>query len=331
MTVESNRLALAATNLEMSIITRVPANVETHGSISVPARLLADVVGGLPNEPVTLRMKGASLRLECGRFVNNIAGLDADEFTRIPTITKEGISFPAPALRDAIECTAFAAATDESRPVLTGVYVGIGPEGVKLAAADGFRLAKYVLGTESMQPRPDLIIPARAMRELANIIGDAEGAIKMATGDNQVVFETGATTLVSRLIDGQFPGFEKIIPEEHATRCLVDTRELAKAVKLASHFALASQGILKVQVQEKEGLTLSANAADVGDNQGTIGAMIEGRDNEIAVNVRFLADVLEAIETQQVALELMGAHSPLVLRPVGDDRYTHVIMPMSMR
>jgi DNA polymerase-3 subunit beta len=315
----------------MSIITRVPANVETHGSISVPARLLADVVGGLPNEPVTLQMHSASLRLECGRFVTNIVGLDADEFPRIPTTTGEGIPFQAPALRDAIECTAFAAATDESRPVLTGVYVGIGPEGVKLAAADGYRLAKYVLDTESMQPRPDLIIPARALRELTGIIGDTEGAIRMAASDNQVVFETGATTLVSRLIDGQFPDFERIIPEEHATGCLVDTRELAKAVKLASHFALASQGILKVQVQEKEGLTLSANAADVGDNQGTIGATIIGRDNEIAVNVRFLADVLEAIETQQVALELIGPHAPLVLRPVGDDRYTHVIMPMSMR
>jgi DNA polymerase-3 subunit beta len=315
----------------MSITTRVSIFSGTHGSISVPARLLADVVGGLPNDMVTLRMHGTSLRLECGRFVTNIAGLDADEFPRIPTTTGEGISFPAPALRDAIKCTAFAAATDESRPVLTGVYVGIGPEGVKLAAADGFRLAKYVLGTESMQSRPDLIIPARALRELANIIGDAEGAIRMAVSDNQVVFETGATTLVSRLIDGQFPDFERIIPKEHTTRCLVDTRELAKAVKLASHFALASQGILKVQVQEKEGLTLSANAADVGDNQGTIGAMIEGADNEIAVNVRFLADVLEATETQQVALELMGAHSPLVLRPVGDDHYTHVIMLMSMR
>jgi DNA polymerase-3 subunit beta len=237
----------------------------------------------------------------------------------------------APALRDAIECTAFAAATDESRPVLTGVYVGISTEGVKLAAADGFRLAKYILNQDDIPEMADLIIPARALRELANIIGDAEGAIRMVDSDNQVVFETGATTLVSRLIDGQFPDFERIIPKKHATRCLVDTRELAKAVKLASHFALASQGILKVQVQEKEGLILSANAADVGDNQGTIGAMIEGADNEIAVNVRFFTDVLEAIETQQVALELQGPHAPLVLRPVGDDRYTHVIMPMSMR
>ena len=340
---DGGRLKLAATNLEIGITHWIGAQVQEEGAITVPARLLADVVGGLPNDRVTLTLDGRTqtLRVEGGRFVSNIKGADADDFPTIPSIAdrEATTSLPADVLRQAIEQVAFAAATDESRPVLVGVLVRLREQTMFMAAADGFRLATRQVPLAEVVSKPvEFIVPARALLELARIAGEVEGNVGMIVtpGGGQVLFHTATTEFVSSLIDGKFPDIERVIPQQYATRVLVDTAELAKAVKLASYFATASQNAIKLTMEAggelgPGRLVISANAADVGDNRGELDCMVQGEGGQIALNVRYLSDLLGVVKTAQLAIETQSPQSPGVFKPVGQEGYLHIIMPMSIR
>lgn len=340
---DGGRLKLAATNLEIGITHWIGAQVQEEGAITVPARLLADVVGGLPNDRVTLTLdaRTQTLRVECGRFVSNIKGADANDFPTIPSIAdrEATTSVPADVLRQAIEQVAFAAATDESRPVLVGVLVRLREQTMFMAAADGFRLATRQVPLAEVVSKPvEFIVPARALLELARIAGEAEGNVGMIVtpGGGQVLFHTPTTEFVSSLIDGKFPDIERVIPQQYATRVIVDTAELAKAVKLASYFATASQNAIKLTMEPggelgPGRLVISANAADVGDNRGELDCMVHGEGGQIALNVRYLSDLLGVVKTAQLAIETRSPQSPGVFKPVGQEGYLHIIMPMSIR
>jgi DNA polymerase-3 subunit beta len=340
---DGGRLKLAATNLEIGITHWIGAKVEEEGAITVPAKLLADVISGLPNDKVTLTLdaRTQTVKVDCARFTNNIKGIEADEFPAIPTISdrEPTATLPPQLLREAIDQVAFAAASDDSRPVLAGVLVRLRESQAILAAADGFRLAtRTMLLPEPIRGGQDFIVPARALSELSRIIGDTEGmvSITVTPGGGQVLFHTETTDLVTRLIDGKFPDFERIIPAQHLTRTVLETQELLKAVKLASFFAVNSQNVVKLTLEPGGDLApghlvISANAAEVGDNRGELDAMIHGDGGQIALNVKYLGDALAAMKTAQVALETQTAQSPGVLKPVGQDGYVHIIMPMSIR
>lgn len=340
---DGGRLKLAATNLEVGITNWVGAQVQEEGAVTVPAKLLMDVVGGLPNDRVTLTLdpRTQTLEVKAARFTSNIKGIEAEEFPTIPTISdrEPAVSLPGQVLREAIDQVVFAAASDDTRPTLAGVLVRLRDNRLILAAADGFRLA-----TRSVQlPEPhgqslEFIVPARALGELGRIAGEADGnvGITITPGGGQVLFHTETTELVSRLIEGKFPDFERIIPSQYATRSVLDTAELAKAVKLASYFASASQNVVKLTIESGGDLgpgrlVISANAAEVGDNTGELDGMIHGEGGQIALNVKYLAEALSAMKTAQVALETQTPSSPGVFKPVGSEGYIHVIMPMSIR
>jgi DNA polymerase-3 subunit beta len=340
------QLHLSATNLEIGIKTRIGAMIEEEGMVTVPARLFSDVIGGLPNDKVTLTLdaRTQTVKVECARFTSNIKGIEADEFPTIPTVEdrEPTMTLPADMLRQTIDQVAFAAANDESRPVLTGVLVRLRDATLTFAAADGFRLATRTIaipeGARTAAEVPDIIVPARTLSELARISSDAEGeiAITVTPGGGQVLFHTETTDLVSRLIDGKFPDFERIIPGSYETRMVLETQDLVKAVKLASFFASASQNIVKFVVDSGGDvapgkLTISANAAEVGDNTGELDGIVSGEGSQIALNVKFLGEALSAMKSTQVALELQNPQSPGVFRPVGQDDYIHIIMPMAIR
>lgn len=339
---DEGRLKLAATNLEIGITCWIGAKVEDEGAVTVPAKLLSDVVGGLPNDKISISLdaRTQALNVRCARFEGNIKGIEADEFPVIPTIAdrQPTVSFEPAALREAIEQVAVAAATDDTRPVLTGVLLRLKGNVAIFAAADGFRLAVKTLQlAEPVREPMDVIIPARALSELARIIGDVEGTVDVTvtpTG-GQILFHTESTDLVSRLIEGKFPDFERIIPANHATRTVLETQDLAKAVKLASYFATSSANIVKLTMDAgSDGpgkLTISANAAEVGDNQSALDGMVNGEGGQIALNVKFLADALNTIKTAQIALETQTPQSPGVFKPVGLEGYVHIVMPMTVR
>ncbi len=343
LSTDEGRLKLAATNLEIGITCWIGAKVEEEGAVTIPAKLLADVVGGLPNDRITLTLdaRTQTVNLRCSRSEANIKGIEAEEFPVIPTVAERAptVSFSPDVLREAIEQVAFAAASDDTRPVLGGVLMRLRGNTATFAAADGFRLSvRTVQLAQPVADGVDVIVPARALQELARTLGDVEGDVDVTItpSGGQILFHTSQMDLVSRLIEGKFPDFERIIPAAHATRTILDTQELAKAVKLASYFANASANIVKLTMESGGDLgpgklTISANAAEVGDNKSALDGMVNGEGGQIALNVKFLAEALQSFKTPQVAFETQTPQSPGVFKPVGQDGYVHIVMPMTVR
>ncbi|MEO7019712.1 MAG: DNA polymerase III subunit beta [Ktedonobacteraceae bacterium] len=340
---DHDRLKLSATNLEIGINCWVEAQIVEEGTTTVPAKLLTDFVSSLPQASVEMTMPADShtLTIKSLRSSANIKGMDAAEFPQIPS--NEGGETPvildAPQLKEMIDQVAFAAADDDSRPVLTGVLVQVSDEKITFAAADSFRLAVRVadlVGNE--HPRGDILIPARTLTELARIL-PAEGPVEMIVTPNrsQVLFHTPNLDLVSRLIEGTFPPFRNIIPKESTTRAVVETKEFAAAVKSSALFARDSSNIARVKInsvgEDGQGIgsiTIEATAEDLGDNVSTVNANVDGPSLEVIFNVKYLGDVLATIGTPEVALEASSASKPGVLKPVGPNDHTYVIMPMHM-
>jgi DNA polymerase-3 subunit beta len=343
LSTDNGRLKLAATNLELAITCWIGSKVDREGAVTIPAKLLNDLVSSLPNDRITLELEptSQSVKLTCARYENNINGITADDFPDLPSNgTQDPIAvFSCDVLREAIDQIAFAAATDDSRPVLTGVLVRLRENHATLASADGFRLAQRIIPLATPVQTPvEMIIPARALMELSRIIAGSEGnvAMTMTPGGSQVLFHTEDIDLVTRVLDGKYPDIERVIPQSYTTRTLVDTAELAKAVKIASLFASSSANIVRLDIQSGGDMApgrivISANAAEVGNNSGVVDCMVHGEGNKIALNVRFLQEAISAVKTAQVAIETQTEQQPAVFRPVGLDGYIHIVMPMMVR
>lgn len=336
---EGGRLKLAATNLEIGITHWAGAQVQTEGAITVPARQLADYVNALPPDRVDmeLNVKTQTLHLKCARYDANIKGVDASEFPIIPTIGDNNKILVEPdVLKELISQATFSAAQDDSRPVLTGILAKFDKDAVTFASADGFRLSvrSAVLGTKLAAP-VSVIIPAKALQDVARVIGDQEAPVEIAITDNrsQVLFHLDNTDIVSQLIDGNFPDFNQIVPKTYSTRTIMNTNELQNAVKAASVFAREASNIVRLNISSGNDMgggkvIIAAQSAETGDNVGEIDATVDGDPIEIAFNARFLSDVLGVLNSPQVALETVSAAAPGVVKPVGRDDFTHVIMPM---
>ena len=331
---EDAGLKLTATNLEIGITYWVPGKIETDGATTVPAKLLTDLVNSLPaGDRIDLELQaGDVLHLRCGRFESHIKGIDAEEFPAIGAAGERPTTRIAQnVLRRALAETAFAAASDEARPILTGVLAKFEGDQLTLAAADNYRIAVKTIPILDAVPETSVVVPARALNELARILADVEDPVEvvLAGGRNQILFHLDGIDLVSRLIDGQFPNYQQVVPQSHTTRAILDREELLRAVRPAALIAHESANIVKLQVNAdgESGITVSANA-EVGDHVGQVEAAVEGDGTTIAFNARYLADVLTNVTADQFALELNGPLSPGVFKPVGDDHYIHVVMPV---
>jgi len=351
---DRGQLKLAATNLDLAISYWVGAHVEAEGAITLPARLLTDFVSSLPDDRIdmTLAARGYTVHFTCGRFAANIKGIDAEEFPRIPTVADSPTyALPTALLRECIQSVVFAAAPDDSRPVLAGVLFTLQDGQLTLAAADGFRLAVRSVAvtpeaagaaTAEQAGPPEalsMIVPAKTLTEVARVLSDDDSVVEIAAtpAKNQVLFRVPRAEIVSRLIEGQFPDYQKILPRSYQTRAVLNTAEFLRATRAASVFARDNAMIVRLAITPgAEELApgrvhVSATAAEAGDNAGEIDASVEGNEIQIAFNGRYLRDALEAIDTEQVGLELTGPTSPGVLKPVGEPHeYLHVIMPMQV-
>jgi DNA polymerase-3 subunit beta len=331
---EDAGLKLTATNLEIGITYWVPGKIENDGATTVPAKLLTDYVNALQGgEKVELELTaGETLHLRAGRAESNLKGIDADEFPSIQTAGERPTTRIAQnVLRRALEETAFAAASDEARPILTGVLARFEGDTVTLAAADNYRIAVKTIPVLDAVADTSIVIPARALNELIRILGDVDDPVEivLAQAKNQILFHLEGVDLVSRLIDGQFPNYQQVLPQNHTTRAVLDREELLRAVRPAALIAHESANIVKLQVggDGAAGIVVSANA-EVGDHVGEVEAAVEGDGTTIAFNARYLADVLTNVDAEQFALELNGPLSPGVFKPIGDDQYVHVVMPV---
>ena len=344
LSVDQSMLKLSATNLEIAMTTWVGAMIEEEGSITVPARLLTEFVNSLPNDKIDLELDEGSglLHISSGNSDAHINITDAAEFPPIPTV-EDGVAAEVDplVLKSAITRVAFAAATEESRPVLTGVEVKLDESTFTMAAADGFRLA--VQNGTLLKAVPDevsVIIPARTMNELNRLIGDREEPVEilMTPEKGQVMFRIrGGDTveIVSQLLQGTFPNYEQLIPQSYTTRAVMDLPTVLRAARTASIFARDGSNIIRMHLMPAEADTeppkveISARSEEVGDNEDTVDLdEIEGEEGKIAFNSRYLLDVLAVLEKGKVALETTTSSSPGVFKPTDSDDYIHVVMPM---
>ncbi len=336
---DDGRLKLVATNLEMAITCWLGSKIEEEGTITVPARLLTEFVSSLPNDTIKIQLspQTKTLGLKCARFEARISGVDAKDFPPIPSVD-DGIktTVEVDALRQGINQVVFAAATEESRPVLTGVSARFEKESLILAAADGFRLAVYELPiTTAVSQKTEVIIPAHTLAELNRLIADQEEPVDITLNPqkSQVLFRLQNINLVSQLIQGSFPNYSQLIPQSYTTRVIVNVSDFLQATRTASIFARDGSGIVRLMItpggETSPGkLSVSARSEEIGDDVGEIDATVEGDESKIAFNGKYLTDVLNALHESQVSLEMTNPSSPGLIRPVGTDNYTHVIMPM---
>ena len=334
---EGSQLKLAATNLEIAITCWIGATVEEEGTITIPARLVTDFVNSLPSGRIDMILppRSQSVELRCARYEARVSGLDPADFPPIPKIA-EGVTIKLKPeeLRMAINQVAFAAASEESRPVLTGVDAEFDGAQLTLAAADGFRLAvrKFSLDTP-VDEKMSVIIPARSLAELNRLISDQREPVELTINPkkSQTIFRLTNVEMVSQLIQGTFPNYEQLIPQAYSTRAVVKLSEFLMATRSASIFARDGSGIVRLQIMPKDGkgkIAISARAEEIGDNLGEVDAVVEGEEAKIAFNSRYLMDVLGVLTEEEVALEATTSSSPDVIRPVGKDNYVHVVMPM---
>jgi DNA polymerase III subunit beta len=337
---DGGRLKISATNLELGINCWIGAKVEDEGAITVPARTFTELISLLPPDRVDLELniRTQSLRVMCRHTDTNIKGIDAQEFPIIPAFQPDSAAFiDAAVLKKMISKVAFAAATDESRPMLTGVMTKLDGDKITMAAADGFRLSVCtgILKEPVAEPRA-MLIPARAVAEVARVIGEQEEpvAITVTPSHGQVLIHLQNTDVVAQLIEQKFPDYEPIIPKKHTTRTVVNTADLLKACRQAGIFARESSDTMRLKITPSNGepsqVTITAKADETGDNLSQLDATTEGDEVEIAFNVKYLIDVLSVIDAPQTAIETTLPKSPGLLKPVGDSTFLHVIMPMHL-
>ncbi len=339
LSTDKSGLKLSATNLEMGITCWIGAKVHEEGSTTLPAKTLIDLVGTLPRERIDLELdaRTQTMQVACAEFTNEIKCIGSDEFPVLPSAEDDhGLEINVSNLREMIDQVVFVAATDDSRPVLTGVEVKIENETLTFAAADGFRLAvctSSLSGSDGTDV--DVIIPARALAELARIIGDESDVVSITMPPNggQVIFRVRDVELVCQLIEGKFPDYQQLLPDSYQTRVVMSTEKFLGACRAAQIFARESSYAVTLSVKSgdnpgEDRLEVSANAAETGSNESSIESSLDGDPVEIAFNVRYLTEVLRVIGTPDVALETNGEASPGVLRPVGREDFVSVVMPM---
>lgn len=338
---DEGRLRLSATNLELGITCWLGARIDEEGSTTVPARTITDLVNTLPSDQVNLSLDAntQTLNVRSGTSNTDIKCIDAQEFPPLPVPNlDEALHINVADFKEMIQQVAFAASTDEARPVLMGVLVTVDKDKITMAAADGFRLSVRKAMISSAAPKPvSAIIPARALSELARVASDGNETIAMVIpqGRGQVIFRVKDVEVVSQLIDGTFPDYQQIIPRSYKSRTLVSTASLLKACKQAEIFAREGSNVARLDIKasgdlEPSEIEISATSEETGSNETIVEATVDGIGLLIAFNVKFLREVLEVVKSPNVAIETSAPNAPGVIKTVGDDDFIHVIMPMHL-
>ncbi len=335
---QEEKLRIVAYDMEIGAQSTLGIETEEGGSLTVPARVLGDVVASLPDATVEMRTEERSvLGLTCGRSQYRIHGLPAEEFPALPEVT-EGVSLDISqaAMRELIRATIFAASADEARAILTGVLLLREGDGVKMVATDSYRLAVRNAPAEQVKASGgdgewQAIIPARALQELNRMLepGEDKPPVQVRASKQQIVFAVGGYMLVSRLIEGQFPNYERVIPTDIERSVEVSREDLLAAIKRAAIVARAEASKLVFRAQEGV-LTIVAESGDVGRAHEELAAMVEGEEIEIAFNAEYLTDVLGVMEADTVIWQFTGPLSSGLLKPSDDPDYLYVVMPMQL-
>lgn len=324
---ENGRLKVAGTNLEMGITYFLGAKIDDIGEIAVPARIFVDFLQNSSGEKLTLTGKNNILVISSGQNKTQILGYVATDFPIIPKIKeKEICTMPAPQLHEAFSSVVDSTAVTETRPELAGVAMQFDVEKIVFAATDSFRLAEKVVHTKAAQKKT-IIVPRATAAEMMRVTADEDGDVKIFVNDSQMACLVGDAEIVSRLIDGAYPEYQKVIPDKFVSQVVADRAELERNARLAGLFSSQISDV--VLFCDKETLQIIARSSDKGETQTTMKAGVKNGSFELAINHRYLLDGLRHVHTKMVVIDFTGVGSPLILRPEGGARdYTYLIMPI---
>lgn len=324
----SNRLSLAATNLDIAITAYIGAKVTEEGSVTVPARLMQDFISSLPAGVIELGLEESKLHITTDQYNSSVNGMAADEFPSMPEISGgKTWTVGGPALKKALQQVVFAASNDESRPVLTGVLLQTTDGKLTMAATDSYRLAERTLGDNPEDVQ--LLVPATAMQDLLRIVGDHDEDVEVTHDEQQVLFRVGEIELVARLIDGKYPDYRRLIPAEFAITAELKRADFLNVTKVSALFARESAGSVTLDVDDDaQELSIHSVASQLGENTAKAPAKATG-SGSITLNSRYLLDALNALQTDTVQFCFNGKLDATLLKDAkaGGD-YVHIIMPL---
>jgi DNA polymerase-3 subunit beta len=350
---EKGNIKLIATNLEMGVVNTIRGKIENEGSFTVDSKIISDCVNLLPNKKINMELKDRSLVVDCENYKTKIKGQPAEDFPLIPEVDKEIFySVQADEFKKALSQVIFAVSLNESRLELSGVLFVLNNNaktgGLTMAATDSYRLAEKKLSIKTNnEEEKRIIVPAKTLQELIRILSGAkdlenmekDDEIKFYISENQILFTYGSTELVSRLIEGQYPDYEQIIPTNAKTKIKIDRAELVRAVKVAAIFS--KTGINDINLDfpaSKNKVVVSSVSGQTGENITELDAKINGSDNGMVINCRYLLDGLNNIDGEEINIEIIDNNTPCILKPSAsaeasagkekDESYLYIIMPI---
>ena len=322
-----NRLSIAATNLDIAMTHFIGAKVEEKGSITVPARLMQDFISSLPSGVIDLELQENKLHISTEKYQSTINGVSADEYPVMPAITNgKEFSIDAKSLKNALQQVVLAASVDESRPVLTGVYIHTYEGKLFLVATDSYRLAEKELNKTTEEV--SMLLPASALQDLLRVLGDAEGSVDIIHDDQQALFRVADVELVTRQIDGKYPDYRKLIPSKFAVQATLSKAEFTNITKVSSLFARESAGSITIHLDEKnQQVSIRSIASQLGENVASANAVVTTAGT-ITLNSRYVLDALQCLQGEEVVFSFNGKLDPCVIKDTKNKDYTHVIMPL---
>lgn len=324
---ENGRLKVSATNLEMGINYIIGAKIEEVGQIAVPARIISDFIGNITDDKVLLTNKNNILNINSDKYKTQILGFDAKDFPIIPKIKSKPLAIiPTKLLRSSLITVLDSVAVSETRPELAGVLIDFNNDKIVFAATDSFRLTEKSVDFKNIQ-KQSFIIPRNTVVELIRISGELEGDLFFNSSDNQISFSNDDFEMVSRIVDGNYPDYKKVIPEKFISRVLVKKDELDKTIRVAGLF---SSNISDIKISCSDGkMTVLAKNSDKGEIETLVESSLKNQPFEVSLNFHYLLDGLKILNTEKVVIEFTGQGSPLVIRPNDDKKDTiYLIMPL---
>jgi len=322
-----NRLTVAATNLDIAITETIGAKVSKEGSITVPAKLMQDFVGSLPSGSLEVELNDNKLHLQADRFDATINGVSPEEFPVMPVI--EGgsvVEFQSSEMKKVLSQVLFTASSDEARPVLTGVYFSSSDNNIFIAATDSYRLAEKTIDKDS--PDMSLLVPARSLAELHRSLKDDQETVGITYDDQQARFTVSGVEIVTRLVDGKYPDYKKLLPAKFETTAVLSKKALNEITKVSSLFAREAAGSITLLLDEaKNEVSIRSIASQIGENVAVAEAEVSG-DADITLNSRYLLDALQVFDGEEIQININGRLDPCVFTDPEDDSYLHVIMPV---
>ncbi len=327
---ENGSLKISSTNLEIAITTHIRCKIEEEGEVTVLSKTITELVNTLPNKNITLQTQNNQLSIEAENYHTSIKTLPAEEFPLIPEVEGKGnLKIEAQEFKAGIDQVVFAVSTNQTQPEIAGVLFSFGDKVLKIAATDRYRLAekKITLG-EKRQTEQEIIVPQKTVLELSRIIANQKGEVEMVFGETQIAISFLGTQIISRVIDGQYPDYEQIIPKSFATTVVTEKLGLINALRAAGIFSQSTHSVKLEFNAEKEKLTLTTEAQDLGKSTVELGAKIEGGSGAVILNHHYVLDCLNSIQSSNVIIKIIDDSSPSLILPEGQDDYIYLVMPI---